>query len=224
MTEEETVVLARYVRALCPQQKFDEYTADAWHDVLGDYNPDDAREAAARVARRQPFVAPSEIVAEIGKIRGERTHAFVYEPPSGDRDPNYFASYRAQLAATGDGRRPPVIAKALPARPVAELVEALADGLALPSTGDPALDEELAAVRRPGPLGIACPQCGAAIGRPCKAPARGGRTPRERPPHSARKTAAAGGTVTDPATARTTEAERRATYLRQLEQMQEPTT
>ena len=34
MTPSETVLFIRYVRACCPQQAIDEYTADAWHDVL----------------------------------------------------------------------------------------------------------------------------------------------------------------------------------------------
>lgn len=189
MTPDETVILARYVRALCPQQKFDEFTPDAWHDVLGDYQLVDARQAAARVAKRQPFVAPSEIADEISKIRGSRIHDFVYQPPASDRDPDYLGRLRGQLAATGDGERPPIIRQALPARPVAELVSSLAD--ALPTV--PKKDDEVAKVRRPGPLGRECPDCLAAIGRPCRTGAG-----RERAPHEAR-TAAARGYHYDPA-------------------------
>lgn len=188
MNSQEATVLCRYVRALCPQQKFDEFTADAWGDVLADYRLDDARQAAARIARRQPFVAPSEIADEIAKIRGTRIHDFVYQPPAGDRDPHYLARLRGQLAATGDGERPPVIHQALPARPVAALVSGLAD--ALPSV--PTKDEEVAKIRRPGPLGRECPDCLAAIGRPCRTGAG-----RERAPHEAR-TAAARGRHYDP--------------------------
>jgi hypothetical protein len=188
MNSQEAAVLCRYVRALCPQQKFDEFTPDAWHDVLGDYQLTDARQAAARIARRQPFVAPSEIADEIGKIRGSRIHDFVYEPPAGERDPHYIARLRHQLAATGDGERPPVIHQALPARPVAELVSGLAD--ALPTV--PKTDDEVAKIRRPGPLGRECPDCLAAIGRPCRT-----NSGRERAPHEAR-TAAARGRHHDP--------------------------
>ncbi|MFD8234042.1 hypothetical protein ACFV20_19440 [Streptomyces sp. NPDC059696] len=178
MNSKEAAVLCRYVRAACPQQKFDEYTADAWYDILAPYNFDDARQAAARIAHRQPFVAPSEIAAEISKIRSERTHDFVYEPPTGDRDPNYLERYRQQLAATGDGARPPVIAKELPKRPVAELLGAV--GRQVPAA-------DVSTVRRPGPLGVECPACRAAIGRPCRM--AGGR---ERAPHEAREHAVHG--------------------------------
>jgi hypothetical protein len=178
MNSQEAAVLCRYVRALCPQQKFDEFSPDAWHDILGDYQLADARQAAARVARRQPFVAPSEIADEIGKIRGERTHDFRYEPPPGDSDPDYLARLRGQLAATGDGQRPPVIERALPARPVAELLSSVGRDI-------PAVD--VAKVRRPGPLGQDCPTCHAPIGRPCRM--AGGR---ERAPHEAREAAVHG--------------------------------
>lgn len=183
MNSQEATVLCRYVKALCPQQKFDEFTADAWGDVLRGYRLDDAREAAARIAKRQPFIAPSEIATEIATIRAGRTHDFVYEPPVGDRDPNYIERYRQQLAATGDGYRPPVVDRpALAARPVAALVKSLADAIPKP----PDHDEPTATpVRRPGPLGRDCPTCSAAIGRPCRTKAG-----RERDPHEAREAAA----------------------------------
>lgn len=65
MTPTEMVMLTRYIKALCPQQQIDEYTADAWHDVLGHLDLADARHAAVAVARRQPFIAPSEIIGEV---------------------------------------------------------------------------------------------------------------------------------------------------------------
>ena len=69
MTPTETVLLTEYVRACCPQQAIGEYTPDAWHDLLGDLDLADCRAAAAAVARRQPFVAPSEIRAEVGRAQ-----------------------------------------------------------------------------------------------------------------------------------------------------------
>lgn len=60
-------MLVRYIRALCPQQAIDEFTPDAWHDVLADLEFGAARHAAMRIAHRQPFIAPSEIVAEASK-------------------------------------------------------------------------------------------------------------------------------------------------------------
>lgn len=98
MNPEEAVVLTRYVEALCPSQKFDEYTSDAWHDVLNRYSLDEARRAAVAVAGRQPFVAPGEIATEIRRARADRMarDAETEAPPI---DPNRAIDYAAQLQA-----------------------------------------------------------------------------------------------------------------------------
>ena len=72
MNRQEAVALTRYVKACCPQQAIDEYTPNAWHDLLGDLDLAVCRQAAARVARRQPFVAPAEIRAEVRSERQQR--------------------------------------------------------------------------------------------------------------------------------------------------------
>ncbi|MFE6482421.1 hypothetical protein ACFVGN_05700 [Streptomyces sp. NPDC057757] len=215
MTPDETVILARYVRALCPQQKFDEYTPDAWHDVIGEYSLASARAAAATVARRQPFVSPAEIIDEITAQRSDAASdiqgpGLPAEIPDADPDDvhAYLAAVKQQRTRAADGQP-------LKRRPVAELLASVK--ASLPTTHAP-----VQAVRRPGPVGITCPQCRAAIGRPCKAPAVDGRAPREREPHAARKAAAAGGPVVDRASARADEERRRSGYLLALERMQEP--
>ena len=63
MTPTEVVILTRYVAAMCPAQKFDEYTPDAWFDVLADLQIEDARLAVAALAKHQTFVSPAEIRA-----------------------------------------------------------------------------------------------------------------------------------------------------------------
>ena len=202
MNPNETVMLARYVKALCPQQKFDEYTPDAWHDVLGDFTLADARAAAAAVAKRQPFVSPAEIIGEIKRQRGDRADSFQgpglpAEIPDANPDniPAYLAALRAQRTRAADGIE-------LKPRKMAELVAAV--GREIPA--------EVAQVRRPGPLGAECPNCSAAIGRPCRTPAG-----KERPPHNARR-----GDV-DPE-AEAAEIERRlAASRRYLARSQEPT-
>jgi hypothetical protein len=171
VTPDETVVLARYVRALCPQQKFDEYTPDAWHDVLADFALAPARAAAAAVARKQPFVSPAEIITEIRKQRDDR--AADYQGPGlsaeiPDADPDdvqaYLSALRGMRTRAAEGLE-------VKRRPVAQLLAGI--GREVPG--------EVAAVRRPGPLGAECPKCKAAIGRPCRTP--GGA---ERPAHTAR--------------------------------------
>lgn len=87
------MLLTRYVRACCPQQAIDEYTPDAWHDLLGDLDAADCRRAVAAVGRRQPFVAPAEIIAEVRRTRrAAEDHASIREL----LDP---AAYRAKIAA-----------------------------------------------------------------------------------------------------------------------------
>lgn len=111
MTEDEAVVLTRYVRAACPQQKFDEYTSDAWFDLLAEYSLDDCRRAVADVGKRQPFIAPSEIIDEVSKIRRARLEGFVYEPGDGDDDAKvYLARLREQRRQVANGEREPGIA------------------------------------------------------------------------------------------------------------------
>ncbi|GGV46141.1 zinc finger domain-containing protein [Streptomyces spectabilis] len=196
MNPNETVMLARYVKALCPQQKFDEFTPDAWHDVLADFRLADARAAAATVARKQPFISPAEIIAEIRKQRDDRADG--YQGPGlsaeiPDADPDdvqaYLSALRGQRTRAADGLE-------LKKRPVAQLLAGV--GKEIPDEQKP--------VRRPGPLGIECPNCGAAIGRPCRTP--GGK---ERAPHPART-----GEASNPAAEQAEMERRRAASARHL--------
>jgi len=106
MTHAETVALARYVKACCPQQAIDEYTPDAWHDLLGDLTLADARAAAGEVARRQPFVAPAEIRAEVRRIRAERLDRAILDAPPAELTDNpgrYKAALDARISQIADG-------------------------------------------------------------------------------------------------------------------------
>ena len=98
MTPEETLVLARYVKACCPQQAMDTYTPEAWHDLLDDLTLADCREAVREVAKRQPFVAPSEIRAEVRRIHGERLarNPVPAPPPELLDDPRAYAEHLGQ--------------------------------------------------------------------------------------------------------------------------------
>jgi hypothetical protein len=110
MTPRETVLLTEYIRACCPQQAIGEYTPDAWHDLLGDLTLADCREAVAAVAKRQPFVAPAEIRAEVRRVRDERLDRTPIPPPPPELldDPVAYSEYlqRAakRIASGSDGR------------------------------------------------------------------------------------------------------------------------
>lgn len=92
----ETVRLLRIVVALAPSQKVDEFTPDAWQIVLSDLSYDECAAAIGRVARRQPYVAPSDIVGEVLCSRRDRAARL----PLGavpDADPDDPRAYTAAL-------------------------------------------------------------------------------------------------------------------------------
>lgn len=70
------MALCRFTKACCPQQAIDEYTPDAWHELLGDLDFEDCKQAIIEVAKRQPFVAPAEIRQQVRLIRHRRLEVF----------------------------------------------------------------------------------------------------------------------------------------------------
>jgi hypothetical protein len=203
MNSQQAAVLCRYVRALCPQQKFDEYTPDAWHDVLRDYLLEEARTAAATIASRQPFVSPGEIATEIRRMHADRLGR--HTDPTPTADPDDVAAYQAELAATrqavATGQTPPSQAEltAGPMHPdVAARLKTL--GTYVPRHVDEALDDyrPVKAARRaaiengqPDALSVDCDWCQAPAGQPCRSrrivPGEGATTTRRRTtPHPTR--------------------------------------
>lgn len=140
MTPQETVLLTAYVKACCPQQAIGEYTPDAWHDLLGDLLLEDCREAVAAVAKRQPFVAPAEIRAEVRKIRDDRlARTPLPAPPAGlaDDPGRYQQAVQAGIRRIADGHSlHRAIAGPLPGDPPAEWQRAK-ESLAGPAPGKP---------------------------------------------------------------------------------------
>ncbi|GAA0704630.1 hypothetical protein GCM10010193_69530 [Kitasatospora atroaurantiaca] len=188
MTPQETVQLARYVKALCPQQRFDEYTPNAWHDLLGRYQLTDARQAAAAVASRQAFVAPSEIITEIRRIRAARIEAanVLYDGDPTESPIDSVTNRRELLRAAGDGRLGTrTTQQALPtdrrpleleAGPLGRLQMALAAIGTTPPRAIPGVANALA---------VPCPKCKAHPGRPCTS-GRSDKPRRHADPHPSR--------------------------------------
>jgi hypothetical protein len=76
MTKQEIGKLLAYVAGACPSQKMNDLTGDAWHDILGHLEYEDARAAVRVVGARQPFISPSEIITEIAAKRSpEQPHS-----------------------------------------------------------------------------------------------------------------------------------------------------
>lgn len=109
MNPSEAVMLTRYVRALCPHQKFDDYTPEAWLDVLGAYSLDDCRAAVKNIiGNGNAFVGVAEIITEVKRLRTERLANSDLAIPS--VDPADEQAYRQQLGRImrqlGDGPMP----------------------------------------------------------------------------------------------------------------------
>lgn len=107
MNAQEAAVLCRACKAVCPQQKFDEMTPDFWHSLLDDVDFEAAKRALITVAKRQPFVSPSEIRAEVSRERNRLSMELgALQPPAhieAIEDPDEFdRAYRAWLGATRD--------------------------------------------------------------------------------------------------------------------------
>lgn len=180
----------------------------AWHSDLnaagisyGDAEAALTRFYAVEMAGLEPDqrrrVTTPDVISIARKIRTERLANFIYEPPPGDKDPNYLQRLRGQLESTASGQTPALTERpAIEGGPSDRLAEILSGiGRKVPDEPDEETPSEVAEIKRPGPIGIACPVCHAAIGRPCKVEIPGGdRKPRElRKPHAARIRVAAGG-------------------------------
>jgi len=73
VTSTEVALLCRFVRAACPGQQWDEYTAEAWELILPpDYSLDECRAAiVAIVCQGARFIDLGAVVAEVRRTRAE---------------------------------------------------------------------------------------------------------------------------------------------------------
>lgn len=172
----------------------------AWHSDLNAagiaYDDADAaltRFYAVDMAGLEPEhrrrVTTPDIIGIARKIRSARLENFVYDGDPDETPAQYLARLRGQLTAVASGKRPagPAVA-AISGPPPAELVSMLAMvGREVPNGGE--AEDDLSAVRRPGPLGVDCPDCHAPVGRNCR---RGVSGKQRKRPHSSRRDAAFG--------------------------------
>lgn len=101
MNQQETAALIRMVKALCPAQRFDEYTPDAWLLVLDDIPADAAVNALKPLARTQRFIAPADIAEHIRRERAQRPDTAGIDEATAvpDADPDDVPAYLAALRA-----------------------------------------------------------------------------------------------------------------------------
>jgi hypothetical protein len=177
----------------------------AWHSDLNaadiTYTDADAaltRFYAVEMAGLEPEdrrrVTTPDVISIARKIRNERLANFVYEPPPGDDDPDYLLRLRGQISQVASGDRLALTERpALEGGPHKSVLQELAKvGRSVPGEEAEEAPAEVVEIRRPGPLGVACPVCKAAIGRPCRVEV-GGKRRELRKPHAARGRVANGG-------------------------------
>ncbi|MFJ6667461.1 hypothetical protein [Streptomyces sp. NPDC091383] len=188
--------------------------AVAWASALHDLPLDaDAKAAVAAYYTTPPkdpdaklWILPHHVRTLRSKIRSARLENFQYEPISGETTAEYLVRLRGQTQAIASGRvAPPTSRLALEGGPSAAFMRELEargwQGNRTVPDEDETVVVELDSVRRSGPLGVQCPACGAAIGRPCKTPGGTDKQPLGKPrqkSHSARLRAANGQTDQTP--------------------------
>lgn len=119
MNPEEIATIIGMVKALCPAQRVDEFTPDAWELVLEDYPFKDAKAALKKLGAELRFIAPSDIAQEVKRVRNLRAGQYQdYEDTLPDWDPDDVPGYlRAQRELNFRA------ASQLPARPVQQAIE-----------------------------------------------------------------------------------------------------
>jgi hypothetical protein len=178
--------------------------AAALHDIPLD---DDARAAVAAYYSTPPkdpdgklWILPHHVRTLRSKIRSARLENFQYEPVADETPVEFLARYKGQVQAIASGRvAAPTGQPALDGGPSREFMRELEargwEGNRTVDDETPVEVELIDSVRRSGPLGIECPACQAAIGKPCKAPGASEKQPMGKPrlkPHTARLRAASG--------------------------------
>lgn len=106
MKPTDAVNLLRAIKAVCPQQHVDKFTPDAWGAVLADLSLADCLAAVHVIARRQPFISASDVVAQVKSVRARRVQdALMPAPPPelADSPAAYIAWLRAAETAVADG-------------------------------------------------------------------------------------------------------------------------
>ncbi|MFD6113645.1 hypothetical protein ACFWG0_26530 [Streptomyces yangpuensis] len=208
MNEKEAATLLGYCASF-DNRKPSQAAAIAWSSALNDVPLDADTKAAVDAYYTTPpkdpeaklWILPHNVRTLRSKIRSKRLENFQYEPIEGESTAEYLARYRGQVQAIASGRYPaPTARLALEGGPSRELMAGLE---ARGWQGNRIVDDEqrpveaelIDEVRRSGPLGLVCPTCQAAIGRPCKTPGGSEKQPLGKSrvkPHTARLRAASG--------------------------------
>lgn len=96
MNIDETTRLCKLIAAACPAQKFEAETPAIWTGFLEGIRLADALAAIKRLGGQMPFIGPSEINAEVRRIRAER---LAVDLPAPNVDPDDVLAWTRELAA-----------------------------------------------------------------------------------------------------------------------------
>jgi len=100
---DELETITRAIKALCPAQKWDEYTPDLWLQVLGEVPYADAAAALGRLGGRQPWIGPADIKADFKAVARRRLDA-VDVCPNPVEGVEYHDELRTVRRAIAEGR------------------------------------------------------------------------------------------------------------------------
>jgi hypothetical protein len=100
MKPTEVVMLTGYLRAHFPSQPVDEFTTEALEETLRNYPAGDCRQALLNIAERgEKWCSPTDIKAEVKRIREKRIRDYGVIQPPADLDPDNVVGYQAWLTA-----------------------------------------------------------------------------------------------------------------------------
>lgn len=108
MNQQEATNLVRIVKAACPAQAVDEFTADAWQFILDDISLADAMAAVRTLARQQSdkplWIDPRQVLTEVRRMHRDRIdEAILTGAPEDPAD--YLAWLRSTRRLVAEGRQ-----------------------------------------------------------------------------------------------------------------------
>lgn len=103
MEPNELELITRGIKALCPAQKWDEYTPDVWLQVLRKVKYAEAAAAVERLGARQPWIGPSDISKDVEAVHKWRLDR-VNPMPNDVEGVSYIDELRTVRAAVAEGR------------------------------------------------------------------------------------------------------------------------
>jgi hypothetical protein len=97
-------MLTSYLRAHFPSQPVDEFTTEALEELLAPFPAADAKQAVLNLAERgEHWCSPTDVKAEVKRIRAKRIADYGPIEPPADLDPDNVVGYQRWLTAMHKG-------------------------------------------------------------------------------------------------------------------------